>query len=110
MSRTKRPAFSLIELLVVIAVVALLIGLLVPALGKARDSGRSVIELSSISQLAKTHASYAVDFKDAVIPCHLNKWWIWWQSCDTNMFPTDPEDSSCRITMDAMKPWTMRLA
>jgi prepilin-type N-terminal cleavage/methylation domain-containing protein len=104
-----RAGFTLVELLVVIAVIALLISLLLPALSRARDTARSVIELSTISQLAKTHAAYANDFKDATIPCHINKWWIWWQSCDTDMFPIDPEDPSARITQDAMRPWTWRL-
>jgi prepilin-type N-terminal cleavage/methylation domain-containing protein len=106
--RTRR-AFTLVELLVVIAIIVLLISLLLPALGRARDAARSAIELSTISQLAKTNAAYVNDYKDAVIPCHINKWWIWWQSCDANMFPVDPEDRSARMTNDVMRPWTWRL-
>ncbi|MBL9001342.1 MAG: DUF1559 domain-containing protein [Phycisphaerae bacterium] len=46
-----RPAFTLIELLVVISVVALLLGLLMPALGRARESGRRVRCLNNLRSL-----------------------------------------------------------
>ncbi|MCC6661998.1 MAG: type II secretion system protein [Phycisphaerales bacterium] len=63
-----RRAFTLIELLVVIAVIALLIGILLPALGKARDTGRAVVCISNLAQFSKAVQLYANDWKDRIWP------------------------------------------
>ncbi len=67
-----RPAFTLIELLVVVAIVALLIGILLPAIGKARSTARSVVCLSNVRQVELAHQVYLLDsqdrFVDAALP------------------------------------------
>ena len=68
--RTAR-GFTLIELLVVIAIIALLIGILVPALGKARAAARTVKCLSQVRQLEVAHGLYMDTFKERLVDAGL---------------------------------------
>jgi prepilin-type N-terminal cleavage/methylation domain-containing protein len=65
MNRFSRgKGFTLIELLLVIAIVALLIGILLPALGEARRAARLAMCLSNGKQFGTATQSYASDFQD----------------------------------------------
>jgi prepilin-type N-terminal cleavage/methylation domain-containing protein/prepilin-type processing-associated H-X9-DG protein len=62
MGRMKR-AFTLIELLVVVAIIALLIGILLPALGQARMTAKGIVAGSMARQLAIGVTYYSNDYK-----------------------------------------------
>lgn len=59
--KREQYGFTLIELLVVISIIALLIGILLPALGGARESARRVQCLSNQRQVVIAMSTYAAD-------------------------------------------------
>jgi prepilin-type N-terminal cleavage/methylation domain-containing protein len=57
-------AFTIIELLVVVSIIALLVGILLPAIGKARDQARMTISQANLRNLGAAHQSYAAEWAD----------------------------------------------
>jgi prepilin-type N-terminal cleavage/methylation domain-containing protein len=64
----KQKGFTLIELLVVIAVIALLMAILLPALGRAREQAKRTVCFNQLKQLQFAWGMYCDDHKDHV-PC-----------------------------------------
>ena len=63
---TRSHAFTLIELLVVISIIALLIGILLPALSGAKQQSRLIACGIALKQLGTGIFAYAADFKDEI--------------------------------------------
>src|SRR5262245_20366732 len=109
-----RRAFTLIELLVVIAVIALLAGLLLPALGKARERGRRAVCQSKLRHVAVAALVYVDDynghFPTFTAANYANDIWRWAGnltfavavSCDDR--PTRQLNPYMRITNTLLSP------
>ncbi len=64
----KKSNFTLIELLTVIAIIAILAGLLLPAVNRARASAQKTACMNNLSQLGKAEALFCGDNKEKTVP------------------------------------------
>ena len=93
----RRTGFTLIELLVVIAIIAILAAMLLPALAKAKEQGRSTVCKNNMRQLGLSILLYADDNRD-FLP--------WPGEVDRNLEPDWVFGGQSTIDPNNPKSWT----
>src|SRR4051812_40647038 len=106
--------FTLVELLVVVGIIALLMGMLLPSLSKAREQSRTVTCLSNLRQIVQACHNYSSEHQGYVIPAQ-------WDQTAANTRPTSDtlqgDEAWCNVLVnlkyaqapDGSVGWTVKL-
>ena len=91
MSDNKKYHFTLIELLMVVAIIGILASLLIPVLGKARESARDAVCKGNLKQWGIANYMYGDDWDGAITPSY-NASREYWDNLLISYFGGTPAD------------------
>lgn len=105
MQRLKQNGFTLLELLVVISIIALLVGLLLPALGASRQAGRKAVCASHLHQLGVAGSLYLDTHKEQFWRYYTSlpggrQWWFGYEPGGPGSGTNRPLDKSRSVMAD----------
>lgn len=103
MLKRRNDGFSLIELLVVIGILAILVGILLPALRKARVQGQQTVCTSNLRQVGQAILMYVNDNRGR-LPVIVEPFWKGPGNWDVNADPSNP-DTAPRSFFVSMKKY-----
>ncbi len=63
-----KKQFTLIELLIVIAIIAILAGMLLPALSKVKATAKGILCIGNMKTMAQLYNTYVADYNDYILP------------------------------------------
>jgi prepilin-type N-terminal cleavage/methylation domain-containing protein/prepilin-type processing-associated H-X9-DG protein len=98
----KRTGFTLIELLVVVAIIAVLIAILLPALGRAREGAKAALCLSNMRSIGLASQQYVMDnngtLPSAGYQMANGRWYYWFNCLNNNNYLTSLGESDSTNT------------